>query len=215
MRALHSAAIIKIIVIAMMILSNSGLLGSSDIEGFQSKAPYYSPLSASAVSIEIEQTSNGITLNLAVEELDLTIIESKSQWRISGEGVIGQDGMPDLPAICRYLAVPDAGRLSVTFSVENSIVITAPQPTNYTIDAAVDDILVSAQLTVHTGYENALYPADAVHMSEPMIMRGVRMVALTFFPLQWDATNAQYVKNLNFKVDINAHPARGKTRCTP
>jgi len=194
----------------MLILVNLGLSGNSGIEALQSNPVFYSPLVETPVTVEFNQTGKHIILNLSVEDLSSSQVGSSLQWRIEGEGIIGQDGKPDLPAISRYVTVPDAGKLSLSYKIKNKRRIIASKPVNYTVNENVHDLIPSMQHAFTRVDNNALFPSQPVTMSEPMIMRGVRMVALTFYPLQWDEANQEYVENVKFQVDIIAHHETGK-----
>ncbi|NQT34943.1 T9SS type A sorting domain-containing protein [bacterium] len=91
-----------------------------------------------------------------------------------------------LPAISKYVVIPPRCGVRLNVNSEGTKRLkNLPPPRSYQ-DKSV------------TG----LYPAQPVVMGQPAILRGVRMILVTFYPLQYDPRTGEYIHHDKIDVDI-------------
>ncbi len=137
-------------------------------------------ITSSSSSIEIEFTS---------EELDaeqfIVRNETVENNINSGIGVTNESDKPGLPLVSRFVIVPpDVGLELVVESVNQRRVRS--------------DILPQEHHLL-----NGIYPPVVAEMSEPTIVRGVRIVKVTTYPVQYDPNTEEYIHNENIQASIH------------
>ena len=116
---------------------------------------------------------------------------------LPGEGMLLEQGMPILPSINRFVIVPADRALEFSYQVENSHEISGEnQPVLFDEEGA------GALMGLNYGGQT-LYPPVAAEMSEPIIIRGVRMVKVTAYPVQYNASTNNYIINEGIETQIN------------
>ena len=165
--------------------------GSSDIYLNQQPSP---------VKIELTETGSQVSARFDINGLEQT--EDGTVWRIPNEGIIGRDGHPDLPAIGRWIKVSDRGEVSLSYSTEERRSEgNAPQLfRSVTEEGRID----------HVYTPRGVYPESPVTISEPMIMRGVRMVMLSLYPVRWDADREEYILTDQFDISLETTGEPGR-----
>ncbi len=167
----------------------------------------------SRVDVQCQQLAGGpVSLSLSLDQPQPSLQADGAQWRLSGESIIGAEGLPDLPAVARWVRVPDRGNLCVSFSVTQLQRLRAPEPRRF--HESVEDLSTRSNPENEPALQG-LFPAQAVEMSEPMILRGVRVVRLTMYPVQWDAEHGEYIQNLGLEAEINVTPGVGINEVQP
>jgi len=130
------------------------------------------------------------------------------------EGMTTEYGQPVLPAVSRWVIVPPTAGLELVISTGTPRIEPADYPPLYCTDTTMSD----APLALAMAHGSSLYPPQVAVMSEPMIMRGVRMVLVTTFPVQYDTANNTFLHYDNISTEIRFtdelpvnpvdHPAR-------
>lgn len=161
----------------------------------------------SPVRIIVEQTSQKVILNVSISGQEMRNIDDQTIWRIPNEGIEGRDNYPDLPVVSRWVRVPDKGKIELTYQLNGVKRIAAPPPHEFNLSDEEGN--PNPTRDSNPEFLNGIYPSEPVSISEPIIMRGVRMVALSFYPIRWDGTNQEYISIDNFQADISATPERG------
>jgi len=105
---------------------------------------------------------------------------------IPGEGQVLEYGKPILPLISRFVVVPpDAG---IEFS------FTADEPRQIAISGEPELCLdESIEAPVQTS-SSAFFPPVIAEVSEPLIIRGVRLVKVTTYPILYNQSTNSYVR---------------------
>ncbi|MCF7810130.1 carboxypeptidase regulatory-like domain-containing protein [bacterium] len=88
-----------------------------------------------------------------------------------------------LPVLARWIRISERGNPELEFS-------------------AVNTRRISGEAPVIDGNHTGIYPPESVVMSQPMIMRGIRVVKLTLYPVRWDYASEEYVISQGLNVNI-------------
>jgi len=122
---------------------------------------------------------------------------------LPSEGALILEGYPDLPVISRLIAIPSQG--SVTYEIENiyeevisNVEIYPYQGENRT----VGNLLMNEK--VYNG--NEPYPAEIISISEPQIMRDLRLVRVTIQPFQYfpETKELRIIKNADVHITTSS-----------
>ncbi|HHE46421.1 MAG TPA: hypothetical protein ENL08_01790, partial [Bacteroidetes bacterium] len=145
---------------------------------------------------------NDQRLSVSFDAGDLTMrnLEMRGQqhveFTLEGEGRLTDAGLPLLPAVSRYVIVPPRSgvRLEVT-SCSSVTLNNLPAP--QLCPAVSPDGSSSRKVEENDG----LYPPQPVVIEGPVIMRGVRMVRITMYPVQYNTTTGDYIRH--DRIDLN------------
>lgn len=164
-------------------------------------------------------------IELAIDILDLGITpqvqEGEQRYSISieGESGDGNPGFPELPHISRLIAVPPTGGIQLAWNGSEPRHILAKPP--IIIQHIEQPSEASIKLVELSSITAGLWPLNVVEISDPSIMRGIRMVRVTVNPVQvnpvtgdltiWDHVNV----TLNFGVGEEMNPVRNPNRSRP
>ncbi len=120
-----------------------------------------------------------------------------------GEGSLLEVGMPDVPVFTRLIAIADEG--DVTLNIISS---------DYEV---IDNIIVYPQeelltdseprrdtFTINEEYysKGGIYPKETAMAGEPVIMRDLRLVAVSFCPFRYDASSNKLFIYHNISVEL-------------
>ncbi len=148
-----------------------------------SRQQYIPATGGSPVNIEFIQSGAAVELTFSIPGIEWKNGSEGVEWRIHNEGLTNQPGMPQLPVIGRWVRVPENGRLELYYNVRSQKRVADQPPV---MDVEPDGI----------------FPPEPVVMSQPMIMRGIRIVKLTLYPVRWDAGAGEYLVSESIDVEI-------------
>ena len=156
----------------------------------QALDPHAAIISSDAASLSLEFSLS----NLETEPVSVNG-ETCAAIRMTDEGTTYQFGKPLLPLVSRFVVVPPGAGLELEVSVGEQRRIRADSPPQTCLEENLrsegDDI----------GVEN-LYPPVVAEMSKPMQIRGVRVVKITTYPVQWDPLRDEYIYNERIQATI-------------
>ncbi len=172
-----------------------------------------SPLSASSSQDRhlqiIARGPNG--LSLSADLSDITISSTNSNdlpIDLEGEGRIGLPGYPDLPAITRLFVIPPTGSCEVSFSASDpNLISDTPFLIFPAIDGEGNQQITPSQSFLST---NSFWPEQLVQLDEPVIMRGVRMVRMTIYPVQVNPVTGAVRSYDNIDVELKFNNSFGQ-----
>ena len=153
--------------------------------------------------------SHGLTIELDVPDFQLTAESLNgnqySRLKIPGWGVTGEFGRPELPVISRMIALPYEAKIEYSFEIIESETISgldiAPLQ-HYKSDnpavAAADFILDDQTYT-----SDKLYPESRITVSDPVIMRDLRMARVTVNPFRYNAARRELEVVKRMRVNIS------------
>lgn len=152
------------------------------------------------IKTHFQQLDNQVSVSISIPAVEYSSDTENTSFRIPGAGIIGKTGFPDLPAISKWIRVSDNGKLHLDYELESQTVSFDSYPQMYSDDSEVntggfDELL---------DYKNDLFPGQPITMSQPMLMRGVRLVLVTIFPLQWDRLNNRFNQITNIEFEITS-----------
>ncbi|NQT33813.1 T9SS type A sorting domain-containing protein [bacterium] len=122
--------------------------------------------------------------------------ETFGAYGIPGEGTTYDYGRPLLPAVSRFVVVPPTAGLELVVDADEPRRIRAGNPPALCTD---EDLTSSVWGDLP---ENALYPPVIAQMSEPTIIRGIRLVKITTFPIQYDPVSNTYLCRDHIRPEI-------------
>ncbi|MDP8241150.1 MAG: C25 family cysteine peptidase [Candidatus Hatepunaea meridiana] len=125
-------------------------------------------------------------------------------YGIPGEGVILEYNKPILPSISRFIVIPP------DVNVELVVMTGEPRVEQLNHPPAVsDDENVSyngtntvAGQTFLSVINNELYPPEPAIVSEPVVIRGVRLVMVTTYPIQYDPSTNSYIHHEYIETEL-------------
>ncbi len=158
-------------------------------------------------SHEISPTQSIIDFNLYSYDLTTEIDNSTEFTRISclGEGETYQIGMPQLPVITRFFAIPAGATLSVSVeSVDTETITNAKafprQPENAQISGATS-------FTIDNEFysSNQIFPATTIEVGGSGIFRDVSVAMVSFYPFRYNpqSNSIEVITNAQLRVDIS------------
>ncbi len=151
----------------------------------------------------LSQTQKHIQLGFAAGFMDKEAVscdeEKIDELIANGVGFTFEPGKPILPAVSRIVVVhPDAG-LDFRFTAHNTQRVKADVQPMVCTPLPDGDL---APRAVRASIEG-IYPPAPAAMSEPSIIRGVRVVTVTTYPVQYDFETGEYIFNDYVETDIN------------
>ncbi len=166
----------------------------------------------------LNQDKQNITLSF---EFDDVVIEqkvengnSRSSFSLPEEGHTLEHGYPVLPSVTRVVIVPPNAGLRFSYTADEPRVENAERlPVIFTDEN---------QLNQHfqdTPPLTEIYPPIVAAMSEPFIIRGVRMVRITTYPVRYDPVANTYLHYDNVETEIRftndepVNPVNHPVRC--
>ena len=113
------------------------------------------------------------------------------------QGMLLIPGKPMLPAISKFVVVhPTAGLDLVITPGRSRRIETDNQPLLFEDEKAT---LLENGIDFE---EDGLFPSELAKMSEPVIIRGVRVVKITTYPVQYDSKNSSYIFHEQISSEI-------------
>ncbi len=179
-------------------------------------------LSAESRRIDLSSSSNqallrnnsdlGFDVQYSVGELKITEVQTKEgafdELSIAGWGFTNTVGEPKLPMLRQLIAVPLGATVRHTLNSQSvreldaaasqlrNRIIPAQEPVSKSADPAILPFVVNAETYGREGFNTR----EWVQLTELGIMRGVRVFALDFFPVRYDAASNTIRVMENFDV---------------
>ncbi|MFH0766069.1 MAG: C25 family cysteine peptidase, partial [Calditrichota bacterium] len=132
-------------------------------------------------------------------EINSAQVEGVDQdiYSIPGEGVTIEPGRPMLPALSRFVVVPPQCGLALQVETQSARAVRSVHP-----PVIINDPQIGPVLGRESWAHSELYPPVAAEMSEPFIIRGVRLVKLTVYPIQYNAQTQSYIHHTSVNAEI-------------
>lgn len=116
---------------------------------------------------------------------------------IPGEGTTYEYNKPILPAISRFIVVPPDAGIQLNIDADDPRSVSADN-----LPMLCMDENMAPERDGEIGQNQGIYPQHIAEMSEPVVMRGVRMVKVTTFPIQYDFDNRRYLIRDHIAADL-------------
>ncbi len=113
------------------------------------------------------------------------------------EGFVGQEGMPDLPAISRVFTFPSDGKLQLEVIQDEMVEIDVNHPIkSFSTNDKTD---MNADYRIDGG---SMFPENIVEVGDPQIFRGHRLFSVTIHPYQYDSENQKLIYHENLTISV-------------
>ena len=157
-----------------------------------------------------EQAGSGLRISI---DLPQTYFEIDGLRRISdGQQIYRQDSYLEtgnqytVPSVSKWVVVPPRDRVTLRV-IDRSGKISEITTDNITWNGEEFDAEVFS--------ERELHPPSPVVIGKPQVMRGVRMVPVTIFPVQVDSDGKMLVENTEIDVEFVFTPGGGVNTVSP
>ena len=151
----------------------------------------------SPVDVKLLSRVDGMNVAFSAETVDPAFVSkggnSYQAFTLPGEGTTFELDRPILPSISRFVIVDPTAGLELFVEADSPVEIKSKFP-----PALCDE----EKLTPTAGELTGLYPPNFAEISDPVIIRGVRMVKITTYPYQFDAATGNYLHRSHIKADI-------------
>ncbi len=133
--------------------------------------------------------------HLSFDDL-LTKASTATEPSLSSTGMLCQYGKPILPMVSRFVIVPPEADLRLEVNAGETHYIPLIEPPAVCQDQSYGSAIGTEES------DAGLYPAYFAEMSKPFLIRGVRIVKLTTYPVQYDQTNSTCIYRPQIQAEI-------------
>ncbi len=160
-----------------------------------------SPNSDGCVRLIANELSN-VALCFNVASLQSEEIETEEgmfeQMVIPEEGFIYIKGKPVLPAITRFVIVPPDKAVELVVDEGEVRYVTPKLPPLVCSEDQPEGLPLSEVFS----NRNGVFPSSCAEISEPFIIRGIRLVKISTYPVQYDSVNNTYIIRDRIDTDL-------------
>jgi hypothetical protein len=145
---------------------------------------------SAAPSIRVlEQDGESLRLEFELPALEVQSLDVDGQTyqvlAIEGGGQVGAVGAPMLPTFSRLIQIPNRAGVQVEMGAVETRVLSGYRPAPMQPEGSAGDpggLVIDAAAYARAGYGTE----DRVRVGEPALMRGLRVVPITFQPVRYD-----------------------------
>ena len=169
-----------------------------------------------------KQDQQSVELNFSIESYSRQSIdingEQMEKPMLEGSFLPNNEGAPDLPAISRYVAVPQGAKVKVNITNSRletlSNINVSPAP-RMPLDSEKGPLDYKKDNGIYS--KNSMYPTNAVSVSDPMKIRGLDVVMISVSPFQYNPVTKDMLVNRDIQIEIefvggNGHFGEDKYR---
>ncbi|MFC2149920.1 C25 family cysteine peptidase [Calditrichota bacterium] len=167
----------------LLILVPGILLASTSTETSIFDQTTIAIVTKSASELELSLTAPDITFTIESIEGQLYTIPTDLQYHSELRGKI--------PSTSRWIVIP-----------ANKNVVLSSNVSTWSVSDNAAPLYYDRESLGSSWDEADIYPSAPVVMSEPVVLRGVRMVKLTYYPLQYDRRSGSLIKNDRVEADL-------------
>ncbi|MBU2651751.1 MAG: T9SS type A sorting domain-containing protein [Bacteroidetes bacterium] len=161
------------------------------------------------------ETTSGIELTFSIDKLSVSDIdingEAMKQVEIPGNFLPNDEGYPDLPAMSRFIAVPNGARVTYEITASRTEVFKniniAPAPR---IPKITEDGPLYYRKNEKIYSRDSFYPQNPVMLSETAEIRGVDAVILGITPFQYNPVTRELIVYRDLKVNVKFEGGNGQ-----
>ncbi len=167
--------------------------------------------SNSPVSIQISALMDeSITVSVNIERCAYEPVNddilSQSYLNLPGELAIELKGYPELPTIARVLCIPPRGRAKIIIEeiethTEQDLILSSNNEL-FPINEPNNDVSMPSALTKVS--DDGFWPSNPILVGTPAIMRGIRLINVNIFPLQYNFTTneTRFIDYIKFRLEF-------------
>ncbi len=167
----------------------------------------------SATVLRSDENGTDFTLSVSGIQIDGITLngETFSKLTIPGEWNTWQVGYPDLPKVVKLVAIPATGNVELhveagEFTVVNGVNVPPVQEEDLMDVAAAGDAL---EFNGDCYRADAFYPDNLAEISEPVVARDFRLVAVTMYPVQYNPVTQQLRMYSDLSVSVEHTGGQG------
>ena len=167
----------------------------------------FSGLFAQQLTYSKLRDSNGISIGLRLDSYEVTSLdyrgEAMHEISLSGIFIPNDEGMPNLPRISRFIAVPKGAEVIVsvkrmdTKTLQNINIAPALR-----IQAIPEEPVTDYVKNTQVYERNEFYPQNVYEVSEITSLRGVNTVILGITPFQFNPVSKELIVITNVELEI-------------
>ncbi len=184
---MHKTAIFVFLLIYLIITPVSFSAGISEDVRFQ--------------TAEVQTGDHSVLIDYDFGSIVTRAVEYQNQTftatSLTGEGLTYEFGKPVLPRVSRFIIVPPDAGLRLEVNSSTPVETRAENPPLLNLDEKFAEF--------HDGDVEELtgvYPPVIAEMSAPVIVRGVRMVMVSTYPMQYNAETNTYLHRENIQAEV-------------
>ena len=118
-------------------------------------------------------------------------------YSIPDEAITNEYGKPVLPVIIRFVVVPPNVGLDFDFRVGETRYEQSTSSPTLCLDEEIE-----GEVGGFSQFDNGLYPPIVAEMSEPIVIRGVRLVKVSTYPVQYNFETNTYLRHEDIETEI-------------
>jgi hypothetical protein len=122
--------------------------------------------------------------------------------RIPNAGLMGEIGNPELPVITKLVAIPNTG--SVELNIRSEDTQQVPGAEVYPLQDLDEEYYPDRSIYINDALyqRDDAYPSSSVRVSEPMIMRDVRVVAVSWIPIRTNPSRGGVTASSSIEIEL-------------
>lgn len=139
-----------------------------------------------------------------IQYLDVQIDgNTYSDISIKGEGSTTRPDMPKLPAVSRWVVIPNGTSVRLIHRADSKKIIDSDlPPVNFSEMNGEHSTQVYNPEDDQSEFTDGLYPPEPVTVSSPVRMRNVRLAQVTVYPVQYNVVTGQYIERSDLDVEL-------------
>ncbi|NQU05405.1 MAG: hypothetical protein HQ568_04870, partial [Calditrichaeota bacterium] len=162
----------------------------------------------------ISSDNSSISLSFEISDLEKRELVKENEtfeaMGIPGEGMIYAYGKPLLPSMSRFIIVPPDVGIELVVRTSEPRRIQGKNPPAICDDEGLTQIMLQESMP----NSGPLFPPEVAEMADPYVIRGVRVVKVITYPIQYESETNSYLEydhietELRFTDDPPVNPAR-------
>ena len=170
-------------------------------------ALFISNLFSQEITYSNLRDGNGISVHLSLNEYEITSLNYRSEVMheisLSGIFIPNDAGMPNLPRISRFVAIPQGAEVRVAIkSMETETLQNINIAPALRIQAIPEEPVMDYVKEERVYTANQYYPQNCVEVSEVMNLRGINTVMLGITPFQFNPITKELIVINNIEIEI-------------
>ncbi|MCL2167935.1 MAG: C25 family cysteine peptidase [Lentimicrobiaceae bacterium] len=166
-----------------------------------------STLFAQEITYNHLRDKNGISIHMGLQSYEISSLnyrgEDMHEINLSGIFIPNDEGMPNLPRMSKFIAVPKGAELRVSInSMETETFQNINLAPALRIQAIPEDPVIDYVKDERVYTTNEYYPQNPVEISEVTTLRGVNTVVLGITPFQYNPVTKELIVINNIDLNI-------------
>ncbi|MDL2238689.1 C25 family cysteine peptidase [Bacteroidales bacterium OttesenSCG-928-L14] len=165
-------------------------------------------LTAQNISYSNLRDGNGISVSMTMDSYDISTLNHKGEEMhelfVSGISIPNDEGMPNLPRISRFIALPQGADAKLFIkNIETEVVSNVNMAPALRVQAENEEPEFNYSKNKRVYDKNEFYPTSPVEISERTSLRGVDAIVLGITPFQYNPVTKELIVIKNIELEIN------------